>query len=429
MPSTSENVTLSSIPPASPTTERFHALDALRALAMLLGIYLHGAMSFMTVIPRGVWPAQDIHRHAGFDVMVLYIHTFRMPLFFMLAGFFGRMVYQRIGGKGFLRQRFVRLGIPLVVGLAVFLPLMHVIYLQGAGSSGPLPQELVLEGLRTNHPPTFSNRGPLLLHLWFIYTLLLVCLLATGVRLLAGRVLSSAAFGRVDGAMRWLVGSAWGVPVLALLTLPVFCLMHSMSIDTSPTLVPEPRVLLLYGLVFGFGWLLQRQPELLSGLQRRAGRQVLLASVLLFPLLLGVVGRWAQTQGQGPFALKLLGYSIHSLITWALMLGFTGLALRYLNRPSPVMRYFSESAYWMYLAHLPLLAWLQVLFARLDMPALVKFLLMCHLAILLLLPAYEYLVRYTLIGRVLNGPRSRKPKATASEKKGQMHPESGGAAV
>ncbi|WNG24746.1 acyltransferase family protein [Cystobacter fuscus] len=144
-----------------------------------------------------------------------------------------------------------------------------------------------------------------------------------------------------------------------------------------------------YGLFFGFGWLLQRQPEPLSGLQRRAGRQVLLASVLLFPLLLGVMGRWAPTQGQGPFTLKLLGDSLHSLITWALVLGFTGLALRYLNRPSPVMRYLSDGAYWMHLAHLPLVTWLQVLFAPLHLPALVKFLLVCHLAILLLLPSYE----------------------------------------
>jgi peptidoglycan/LPS O-acetylase OafA/YrhL len=427
MRSGSEHITLISTPPSLPTPERFHALDALRALAMLLGIYLHGALSFMVGLPRGVWPVQDIHRHNGFDVMFLYIHTFRMPLFFMLAGFFGRMVYQRIGGKDFLRQRFVRLGIPLVVGLAVFLPIMHVLYLQGATLFGPPPREIVFEGLRMNHPPTFSNRGPLLFHLWFIYTLLLVCLLATGARVLAGRVLSSATLGRVDGAMRWLVGSVWGVPVLALITLPVLSLMHSLTIDTPTTFIPEPRVLLFYGLFFGFGWLLQRQPALLSGLERRAGRQVLLVSALLFPLLLGVAGRWAQTQGQGPFVLKLLGFSIHSLITWALVLGFTGLALRHLNRPSPVMRYLADGAYWMYLAHLPLLAWLQLLFARLDMPALVKFLIVCHLAVLLLLPAYEYLVRYTIIGRVLNGPRSRKAKA--SQDKGVVHPGSTGATV
>jgi peptidoglycan/LPS O-acetylase OafA/YrhL len=390
--------------------ERFHALDGLRALAMLLGIYLHGAVSFMTGMPRGIWPVQDPHAHRGFDVAFLYIHAFRMPLFIMLAGFFGRMVYQKLGGRGFLRQRFVRLIIPLGVGLAVCLPIMHALYLQGGGLFGPPPREIVFGDLRLEFPPTLTKHGPALFHLWFIYNLALLCLLATGVRVLADRVLSSAALDRVDGAMRWLVGSGWGAPALALITLPLFYQMRTWTIDTPPTLVPDPKMLLFYGLFFGFGWLLQRQPQLLAGLERRAGRQVLLGSVLLFPLLLVLMGLWGQTQGQGPALLKLAGLGTHSLLSWWLVLGFTGLALRYLRRPNAVMRYLSDGAYWMYLAHLPLIVWLQVLVAPWDMPGLVKFLLVTHLTIALLLPSYEYLVRYTFIGRVLNGPKVRRAR-------------------
>jgi glucans biosynthesis protein C len=400
-------------PPAPPPAERFHALDGLRALAMLLGIYLHAALSFIPDFPAGVCPARDIHPHGGFGVLFLYIHAFRMPLFFLLAGFLGRMLHQRLGGREFLRHRFVRLVIPLVVGMAVFLPLMYVLYLHG----NDIPDNSQAGGSDVwgvpgvTYPPLFSEHGPLLMHLWFLYYLMLLSLLAVGVRVLAGRVLSSAALGRVDGAMRWLVGSGWGVPVLGLLTLPLFHQMREWTIDTALTLVPDPKMLLFYGLFYGFGWLLHRQPGLLSGLERGAGRQVLLASFLLFPLLLVLMGRWLEAGRQGPALLKLAGLGLHSLITWGLVLGFTGLALRYLTRPRVTMRYLADGAYWMYLIHLPLVIFLQILFAEVDLPALVKFLLITKLALVLMLPSYEYLVRYTVIGRVLNGQRARKAPA------------------
>src|ERR1019366_5663677 len=42
-----------------------------------------------------------------------------------------------------------------------------------------------------------------------------------------------------------------------------------------------------------------------------------------------------------------------------LSLGFTGPFLRWLSRPVPAIRYLSDAAYWLYIAHLPLVAALQ----------------------------------------------------------------------
>lgn len=43
-----------------------------------------------------------------------WIHSFRMILFFRLAGFFGRMPLQRLGSKKFLLDRGKRILMPLV---------------------------------------------------------------------------------------------------------------------------------------------------------------------------------------------------------------------------------------------------------------------------------------------------------------------------
>ena len=101
--------------------KRFHDLDALRAFAMLLGIVLHGALSFFPV-PTSIWPAQDLHQpeinvptvlaapleSAGLKVSADYspyefilhaIHGFRLPLFFLVSGFFTAMLWRNRGLK------------------------------------------------------------------------------------------------------------------------------------------------------------------------------------------------------------------------------------------------------------------------------------------------------------------------------------------
>ena len=70
---------------------RRHDLDALRALAMLLGIALHAALSFMDF----PWVVQDRVRAPEFGFVVSAIHGFRMPLFFMMSGFFTAMLWRR----------------------------------------------------------------------------------------------------------------------------------------------------------------------------------------------------------------------------------------------------------------------------------------------------------------------------------------------
>ena len=71
---------------------RYHDLDALRAFAMLLGIALHGLLSF---IPTPIWPVQDSNQSEFYFIPLMFIHGFRMSLFFFISGFFTMMVWQK----------------------------------------------------------------------------------------------------------------------------------------------------------------------------------------------------------------------------------------------------------------------------------------------------------------------------------------------
>src|SRR3954451_5733383 len=102
---------------AAPASERLHALDAVRGLALLLGIVLHATLSFVSASPR-FWIIQDTHPSAALGLLSFTIHVFRMTTFFLMAGFFARMSVHRRGSWGFVRDRLQRIGLAVVIGWA-----------------------------------------------------------------------------------------------------------------------------------------------------------------------------------------------------------------------------------------------------------------------------------------------------------------------
>jgi len=89
--------------------------------------------------------------------------------------------------------------------------------------------------------------------------------------------------------------------------------------------------------------------------------------------------------------------------------------LSILSREDRSLRYLSDASYWIYLAHLPLVIMAQTVMCSWKIPALVKFLLASLLVSAAMLSTYDKLVRYTFIGRFLNGNRlwSNTPEGEA----------------
>ena len=78
---------------SSAPTRRLHALDNLRAAMMWLGIVLHVSVLYMSRPSPLPW--HDDQSSPLADLLVAVIHAFRMPLFFILAGFFVAALVQR----------------------------------------------------------------------------------------------------------------------------------------------------------------------------------------------------------------------------------------------------------------------------------------------------------------------------------------------
>lgn len=118
---------MSAAPPDDPvppplSSKRHHDLDALRAFAMLLGILLHGTLSF---VGTPIWPAQDTQQNGELGIIPQAIHGFRMPVFFLMSGFFTAMMWRKRGVWRLLAHRLRRILLPLVLGVIVFVPMLN----------------------------------------------------------------------------------------------------------------------------------------------------------------------------------------------------------------------------------------------------------------------------------------------------------------
>jgi surface polysaccharide O-acyltransferase-like enzyme len=101
---------------------RIYFLDNLRAFVVILVVVLHGSMVYMTGAPEW-WYVVDEQRSLLFDILVLLIDVPIMLIMFFIAGYFARPSLVRRGPEGFLREKFVRVGVPWLFGVLFLAPI------------------------------------------------------------------------------------------------------------------------------------------------------------------------------------------------------------------------------------------------------------------------------------------------------------------
>ena len=95
-------------------SDRINYMDNLRALAMLLGIFFHASIAYNPMMAN-LWLSADTQHSEVMQMVAWFTHLFRMPVFFLIAGFFAMMLLEKRGIKGFLVHRFKRIGLPFII--------------------------------------------------------------------------------------------------------------------------------------------------------------------------------------------------------------------------------------------------------------------------------------------------------------------------
>ncbi|MDZ4724874.1 MAG: acyltransferase family protein [Leptospira sp.] len=97
-------------------------LDNLRSFALLLGIVFHAAIVYA---PKISYAIQNLNRAEPFGYFSFWVHSFRMPLFFIISGYFSVLVWEKKGKESYIEGRIKRILIPMIIGLIFFAPIQY----------------------------------------------------------------------------------------------------------------------------------------------------------------------------------------------------------------------------------------------------------------------------------------------------------------
>jgi fucose 4-O-acetylase-like acetyltransferase len=387
------------------SSARLSGLDNLRAVMMWLGIVLHVSANHLSTTSNIFW--RDSKTSLVADVLTALIHSFRMPVFFLLGGFFVALLMQSRGVSGMLRHRLRRLALPF----ALFWPLLY-----------PLTGLLLMAFLHQMKRGTWgldihllppSPSGSLLntMHLWFLYLLIWFCI---------GTAIVTAAHQRLASMWpRRLNLRAWSAPLCKMIShsqWTTILLILALSVPLAwagasyraGLVVPDGSFLpplaewAHHGLFFvvGFGLYAQRG-TVLAALSLRCWSFARLGLVF-FIAWLGLF----EFDRLHPLSLanaRLHLAFVYSVASWSLSFALIGGFVRYLPQQGKVLQYLSDSSYWVYLVHMLGTIGFGAILCNVELPALLKMAINIGLTTAVCLLSYHLFVRQSALGRLLNG--------------------------
>jgi glucans biosynthesis protein C len=378
-------------------TQRIHYLDNLRALAMLLGVFLHSALAYAQPA-QSIWLATDTNASVAVDISIWFIHLFRMGLFFFLSGYFAKLVIERKGLRQFLWNRCLRIVAPFVLFYPFLFAAMAVVivfavsYLvEPRGLMG-----LIATAIKESAPGQKREQAGTM-HLWFLYYL--------------------AAFSAIGGLLynaKWLKLDTFFRRPQNLLFCPLLLLPGALAggapLPAPDSFIPQWWPFAFYGLYFVAGWQLFGREQFIETWRPYAWHVAAICLAMFVPyyLLMPVLDLNTIVAGAPRQSFWVRGVEACLTAYLSVLLTIASLLFgqRYLASRSPFLSFVADSSYWVYLLHLPIVLFLQTLLVPLALPWWLKFTAVLLGTLVPCLSTYVVFVRYTPVGLLLHGKRS-----------------------
>lgn len=371
------------------TIQRRFDLDWLRVLAILAIFVFHSTRLFDT----DDWSIKNSATYAALDVWKEFAMTWGMPLILIISGASVFYALNKVRVGKYLKGLFVRLFLPLVVG--IFTHVAFQVYLedrQKGSFSGSFWQFYphYFDGMY-GFGGNFAWMG---LHLWylemlFIFSFLFLPLFLWLKKTNIGRIVLQA------------LGNVLAIPgAVFLLALPAIVLI----IKLDPATWGNPDLggwsILIYPFFFLPGFVIISNQQL----QTRICQMRWLSLVLGF--VLSPVYLFLVFQNRYPALFPLadaLVNPLKCLVAWSWLLAVLGFGMQHLDFNSPLLKYANEAVLPFYILHQTVIVILGYFVVQWAIPDLLKFVIILTVSFFVIIGLYEFVVRRFNVLRFLFG--------------------------
>lgn len=378
---------------------RFHYMDNLRALAMLTGVFFHAAIAYSPLM-NDLWPSSDPAKSAALDSVAWFTHLFRMPMFFLIAGFFACYMVEKRGLASFIKNRALRVLLPFVI----FLPLVVVSVVASIvwvmTNVENLSPILMFFAMMADAPDA-PEPSPSTTHLWFLYNLIQFYIVYS---LLHRSTLLNRAWSGVFRS-----------PLFVLVVLPLL-LVPALFSQFTPHPAPEQFLPQLwsfgyFGIFFLLGSIMYRDQALIDRIKPYAfwllGTSIVMYVFVYrsFPQTVSLQDALAWQQGVRPSLAHLPVSILEAYVSVHMTFVCLVVGKALLDRANTTFRFIADSSYWVYIIHLPVLFAIQFRLLDTDWSWWLEFAVSSFGTIGFGLLTYVLVVRRTPIGWMLNGKK------------------------
>ncbi len=405
---------------------RRHDIDYLRVFATYLLFVFHGAMVF-NVAP--FYHIRNDEVSIAFFILCGFISLWHMPLFFVLAGWSVFSSVNARGGAGFIKERALRLLVPLVAGCILFGPLIkYVEMLSGfdAGFHGlrvsaelqesfreVIPSTLALappfnEGLAEFWPTYFTPARFSWSHLWFIAYLFTFSLLYRPLFAWLAKpdVAPKAQAKRHAETCRASIPAYWVyLPIIPLAVIQVTLRPHYPGLQT---LINDWANFAFYSTCMVAGFLMARYPIFEAAIHRETKRATLIGLGSVVALLLAVF----EIMTYQPAVLAL-----SAVACWSFIVAMLGFAHSRLSKPSEKasarLSYLAEGSLPIYILHQPAIVLIGYPLIQTELGMVTKFVLLLIASVIAAQSFYHLIARYVPVLRFAFGMKPLSPGTAA----------------
>ncbi len=328
----------------NPTSSRLYFLDWVRILAFMLLIVYHVGMYYVS----GDWHVKSPYASDAIEPLMMLSSPWRLGLLFLISGVASSFMLEKMNAGRFMRQRSVRLLVPLVFGMLVIVPpqpyfeVIEKVAYQGSYLDF---MRLYVSGYGDFCRKADCLRLPTWNHLWFVaylwaYTLLLgslVLMLGARFETLSRKVAAALTGWKLIVLPVAVLGAA------RVLLLSVFPSTHNLTCDWYNHAQYVPLFLL--------GAMLARQAVVWERMDAQRWAALGIAFACWAALIIWFSLPESVTLRPDFNTLRMLMRVVYALCAWTAMVAACGFAHRHLNTDSASRRYLTEAVFPVYIVH------------------------------------------------------------------------------